>query len=196
MRLAHLLAAAAIAAAAPVAAPVTAWAQTVMPTDKFTSVDLHGGGVITIHQGPTQRVTLVRGDPKVAHFEVTDREHGGRLIMSPCEGACWGSHHFEVDIETPVLNGAAIHGGGHITAHGAFPAQGAVAASIHGGGEIDMKDVPAQSASASIHGGGKIMVSAKSSLAAEIMGGGAIRYLGQPTVSSSIHGGGNISPLD
>jgi hypothetical protein len=191
MRFAHLLAAAAIA----VAAPAVAAAQTVMPTDKFTSVDLHGGGLITIRQGPVQRVTLVSGDPKVARFEVVDREHGGRLVMSPCDHSCWGNHHFEVEIETPVLNGIDIHGGGRITAHGAFPAQSAVSVAIHGGGDIDMKDVPAQSASAAIHGGGKIYVSAQNSLSASIMGGGAIRYLGQPTVNSEIHGGGTVSPL-
>lgn len=192
MRFTYLLCAAAIAIAAPVAAS----AQTVMPVDKFTSVDLHGGGTITIRQGPVQRVTLISGDTKRARFEVADRAEGGRLIMSPCDGMCWGSHHFEVEIETPVLNGIAIHGGGHITAHGAFPAQGAVSATIHGGGDIDMKDVPAQSASAAIHGGGKIMVSARSNLSAEIYGGGAIRYLGQPQVNSSIHGGGSVSPLN
>jgi hypothetical protein len=191
MRLAYLL-----AAAIAVAAPVAASAQTVMPTDKFTSVDLHGGGKITIRQGPVQRVTLVRGDPKEARFEVVDRDRGGRLIMSPCDHSCWGSRQFEVEIETPVLNGIDIHGGGHITAHGAFPAQNAVSAAIHGGGDIDMKDVPARSASAAIHGGGKIYVSAQSSLSASIMGGGAIRYLGQPTVNSEIHGGGTISPLN
>lgn len=191
MRFAYIFAAAAIVTVAPVVAS----AQTVMPTDRFTSVDLHGGGKITIRQGPVQRVTLVRGDPKVARFEVTDRDRGGRLVMSPCEGFCWGSHHFEVEIETPELNGVAIHGGGHIVAHGAFPSQGAVAASIHGGGEIDMKDVPAKSASASIHGGGRIQVAAQSALAASIFGGGSIRYLGQPTVASEIHGGGTISPI-
>lgn len=190
MRFAHVL-----AAAIAVAAPVAASAQTVVPTDKFTAIDLHGGGTITIRQGPTQRVTLVRGDPKVARFEVTDREHGGRLMISPCDGFCLGSHHLDVEIETPELSGVAIHGGGHIVAHGAFPAQGAVSASIHGGGDIDMKDVPARSASASIHGGGKIQVAAQSALAASIFGGGSIRYLGQPTVASEIHGGGSVSPL-
>jgi hypothetical protein len=192
MRLAHLLAAAAITLAAPAAAS----AQTVMPVQKFTSVDLHGGGMITIRQGPVQRVTLVSGDPQVARFEVKDRGQGGRLIISPCEGVCWGSHKLEVEIETPELNGIEIHGGGHITAHGAFPAQGAVSAAIHGGGDIDMKDVPAQSASVAIHGGGKILVSARNSLSASIYGGGAIRYVGQPSVNSEIHGGGSVSPLN
>jgi hypothetical protein len=192
MRFAPLFAAAAIVA---IAAPVAALAQTVIPTDKFTAIDLRGGGTITIRQGPVQRVTLISGDPKRARFEVIGSDHGGRLVMSPCDGACWGLHGFEVEIETPVLNGIDIHGGGHITAHGAFPAQAAVSAAIHGGGDIDMKDVPAQSASAAIHGGGKIYVTAQNSLSAEIVGGGVIRYAGHPAVSSSIHGGGAVSQI-
>ncbi|HZZ69629.1 MAG TPA: DUF2807 domain-containing protein [Phenylobacterium sp.] len=192
MRFAPLFAAAAVIA---IAAPVAAVAQTVIPTEKFTAIDLHGGGTITIRQGPVQRVTLIDGDTKRARFEVVDRDHGGRLVMSPCDGVCFGLHRFEVEIETPVLNGVDIHGGGHITAHGAFPAQTAVSAEIHGGGDIDMKDVPAQSASAAIHGGGKIYVTAQNSLSAEIMGGGVIRYAGHPSVSSSIHGGGAVSQI-
>ena len=191
MRLAPMLAAAAVV----LAAPAIAAAQTVIPVDKFTSVELHGGGAISIRQGPVQRVTLVSGDPKVVGFDVTDRGQGGKLIISSCRGTCWGHNKLEVEIETPVLNGAAIHGGGQIVAHGAFPAQHDVAAAIHGGGEIDLKDVPAQSASAQIMGGGKIAVSAQNSLAASIMGGGAIRYAGHPAVSSSIHGGGAVSPI-
>lgn len=188
MRLAYLFAAAAIVAAAPAAAA----AQTVMPTDRFTSVELRGGGSIAIRQGPVQRVTLVRGDPKLAGFEVN---RDGKLIISSCRGVCWGNQRLEVEIVTPELNGVGIEGGGHIEAHGAFPAQRAVSAVIHGGGDIDMKDVPAQTASAAIHGGGKIFVTAQNSLSAKIFGGGEIRYLGQPAVSSSIHGGGTISPI-
>lgn len=185
MRLAPLLAVLAIA-------PAVASAETVVPVAKFTGVELHGGGAINIRQGAVQRVTLVRGDPAVATFEVNSR---GRLIVSPCRGFCWGSHHLEVDIETPDLNAAEIHGGGHIVAKGAFTPQSAVSVAIHGGGDIDLRDVPAQSASAAIHGGGKISVAAQNSLDAEIYGGGAIRYAGHPTVSSSIHGGGSVSSI-
>ncbi|MBS0334913.1 MAG: DUF2807 domain-containing protein [Proteobacteria bacterium] len=193
MRFANLLAVAALAAAPIAAAPMSAVAQTVVPVEKFTSVDLHGGGTITIRQGPVQRVTLVRGDPDRARFRVRD----GHLVMSPCEGVCWGPHRFEVEIETPVLNGAEIHGGGQITAHGAFPPQGAVEAAIMGGGLIDLKDVPAQSATAAIHGGGRILVAGRDSVQASIFGGGSIRYVGHPpSVSSSIHGGGSINSLD
>ncbi len=188
MRLTAMLAAAAIVALAPTLAA----AQTVEQVGKFTGVELHGGGTISIRQAPVQRVTMVRGDPSVASFEVDSR---GRLIISSCRGFCWGSHHLDVVIETPDLNLVGIYGGGHIEAKGAFSATSAMSASIHGGGDIDVRDVPAQATSAEIHGGGKILVSAQTSLEAAIHGGGAIHYVGHPTVNSEIHGGGSVSPV-
>ena len=188
MRIAHLLAAATLVAVAPAVAA----AQTVEQVGKFDSIELHGGGQIMIHQGPVQRVTLVRGDPAQARFEVRE---GGKLVMSPCSRMCWGPNRFEVEIETPQLTGIAIMGGGHIVADGRFPPQNAVSAVIHGGGDIDMRSVPAQSASARINGGGKIVVAAQNSLSAAINGGGEIRYLGQPDVSTAIHGGGSVTSL-
>jgi hypothetical protein len=187
MRLAILAAATALAIA-----PTLAAAQTVEQVGKFTGVELHGGGTINIRQAPVQRVTLVSGDPREASFEVDGRGH---LIASPCRRSCFGMRHFEVEIETPDLNEVAIYGGGHITAKGAFPAASAMSVAIHGGGDIDVRDVPAQATSVEIHGGGKIFVTAQNSLEAAIHGGGAIRYAGHPTVNSEIHGGGSISPI-
>jgi hypothetical protein len=189
MRLAIL---AAVAATALAIAPSLAAAQTVEKVGRFTGVELHGGGTITIRQAPVQRVTMVRGDADVASFEVDSR---GRLIVSSCKGYCWGSHHLDVEIETPDLNAVSIHGGGHISAKGAFSPTNAMAVAIHGGGDIDVRDVPAQATSAEIYGGGKIVVSAQNSLAAAIHGGGAIHYQGHPTVNSEIHGGGSVSPI-
>ena len=57
-----------------------------------------GNGSITIRQGPVQRVTLITDDPKVVGVDVTDRDKGGRLIISSCRGTCWGRHHLEVQI--------------------------------------------------------------------------------------------------
>jgi hypothetical protein len=191
MRLALLLAAAAL-----IAAPAVANAQTTVPVDKFDSVELHGGGLITIRQGPVQRVTIIHGDPAIARIEVTERDHGGKLIISPCRGSCWNWHNeLEVQVETPDLGAVAIHGGGKILAEGPFRPRAAVSAAIHGGGVIDVKAMPSQSTSAEIHGGGKILVAAQTSLSAEIFGGGSIRYLGQPAVSTSIHGGGSVDSL-
>lgn len=191
MRLALL-----IAAATLLAAPAVANAQTVVPVDRFDAVELHGGGMITIRQAPVQRVTIVRGDPAIARVEVTERDRGGKLMISPCRSPCFNWHDkLEVLVETPDLGAVAIHGGGQILAEGAFRPRAAVSAAIHGGGVIDVKAMPAQAASAAIHGGGKILVAAQSSLSAAIYGGGSIRYVGQPAVSTSIHGGGSVDRL-
>jgi hypothetical protein len=188
MRLASLLAAAAVLTAAPAIAS----AATVVPVDRFNALELHGGGTITIRQSPVQRVTLIDDNRGRARAEVAS---GGRLILSSCRGTCWGPGHFDVLVETPVMSSVSIMGGGHIVSEGAFAPQGSVSAAIHGGGVIDLKTMPAQSASAAIHGGGKILVAAQNSLSAAIYGGGSIRYLGQPAVSTSIHGGGSVDSL-
>lgn len=191
MRLAHLLAAAAILAAAPAIAA----AEGAVPVDKFNALELRGGGTVTIRQGAVQRVTVIRDTGGKSQVEVVNRGDGGKLVLSSCRGVCWGPNHFEVEVVTPVMSSVTINGGGHILAEGAFQPQGAVSAVIHGGGVIDLKSMPAQAASAQIHGGGKIVVAAQNSLSAGIYGGGSIRYLGQPSVSSSIHGGGSVDPI-
>lgn len=188
MRLATLFAAATVLAAVP----ALACAATVVPVEKFNAVELHGGGTITIRQGPVQKVTVIEATSDRARVEVVD---GGKLILAPCRGSCWGPNHFDVLVETPVMTSVAIMGGGHIVAEGNFAPQGAVSAVIHGGGVIDLKTMPAQAASAAIHGGGKIVVAAQNSLSASIAGGGSIRYLGQPSVSTSIHGGGSVDGI-
>jgi hypothetical protein len=188
MRLAALLA----ASAALAAVPLLASAATVMPVEKFNALELHGGGTITIRQGPVQRVTVIEATSDRPRVEVVD---GGKLILAPCTGACWGSNHFEVLVETPVMGSVAIKGGGHIVSEGNFAPQGAVSAAITGGGVIDLKTMPAQAASAAIRGGGKIVVAARDSLSASIAGGGSIRYVGHPSVSTAIHGGGSVDPM-
>lgn len=191
MRLAPLLAATAILAALPAMAA----AEGVVPVEKFNAMELRGGGTITIRQGPVQRVTVIEDTSGKSQVEVVDRGEGGKLILSSCRGLCWGRSHFKVEIVTPVMSSVTINGGGQILAEGSFPSQDAVSAVIHGGGIIDLKAMPAQSASARIYGGGKIVVAAQNSLSAAINGGGSIRYLGQPAVSSSIHGGGSVDPV-
>lgn len=186
MRLAILL-----LAAASIAAPALASAATVTPVGKFNAVELRGGGTVTIRQAPVQRVTVIEATSDRPRVEVV----GEKLILAPCRGSCWGPNRFEVLVETPVMSSVAIMGGGKILAEGNFAPQGAVSAAIHGGGIIDLKTMPAQSASAVIHGGGKIVVAAQDALSASIAGGGSIHYLGKPTVSTSIHGGGSVDPV-
>ena len=186
-RRAALLTAAAVLAAIPTVAS----AAEVVAVGRFDALELHGGGDITIRQAPVQRVTVIRATSDRARVEV----EGGKLILAPCRGSCWGPNHFEVLVETPVMSSVAIKGGGKIISEGAFAQQGAVSAVIHGGGVIDLKTMPAGAASASIHGGGKIFLAARDSLSASIAGGGSIHYLGHPSVSTSIHGGGSVDPI-
>jgi hypothetical protein len=187
MRLAHLLAAAALAAA-----PAIATAQTLAPLPKFDSVELNGGGDVTIRQGPIQRVTLRSGSTEYSRLEV----RGGKLVIRACgDWHCPRHYDLEVEIETPEIGAAAINGGGYIVAEGAFRPQGAVSAAVRGGGKIDLQAVKASAASAAVHGGGGILLFAQNSLSAEVNGGGSIRYLGQPTVNSSVHGGGSVNPV-
>jgi hypothetical protein len=186
MRLAHLIAAALLAAT-----PAIAAAQTVVALPKFDSIELNGGGDVTIRQGPIQRVTLRSGSTEYSSLEVK----GGKLVVRACsDWRCPRHYDLEIEIETPEIGGAAVNGGGYIVAEGAFRPQGAVSATVHGGGKIDLRAVRASAASAAVHGGGGILVFAQNSLSADIAGGGSIRYLGQPTVSSSIHGGGSVNP--
>lgn len=169
-----------------------AQAQTPVDVPAFDSVELEGGGTVTIRHGPTQRVTLIRGDLATSDFSVDD---DGRLTIRACRRSC-ADYRLEVEIVTPAIDAVAIEGGGHLTAEGNFPARDRFAIAINGGGSINMAAVESDDVAAAIRGGGIITANARRNLAASIRGGGAIRYLGGPSVASSIQGGGVVEPAD
>jgi hypothetical protein len=187
MRLALL-----IASAAVVVLPSMAAAQEVVPLPRFESIELSGGGMVTVHPGPTQRVTIRRGSTESTSFEVGRR---GQLVIHACDRHCPLRYDLEIEVETPELAAAAVRGGGEIVAEGGFRPQGSVSAAVSGGGKVDLRALQARTASAAVNGGGKILVSAQSSLSAAVNGGGSIQYAGQPSVSTAIHGGGSVEPL-
>jgi Putative auto-transporter adhesin, head GIN domain len=187
MRLALLIASAAI-----LAIPAIAAADTVVPVQRFESIELRGGGKVVIRQGPVQKVTLREGTTEFTHFDVSDR--GGQLIIRTCSGDCPFHYRMEVEIETPGLGGASVVGGGDIVAEGPFRQQTMVSAAVKGGGKVDLRALPGGAVSAAVNGGGVVLVSAQTSLSAAVNGGGSIRYSGQPSVNSAIHGGGSVSP--
>jgi hypothetical protein len=171
-------------------APAPAQSPVVVP--RFDSVELNGGGTVTIRHGATQRVTLLRGDLSTSEFTV---DRNGTLEIRSCRESC-RNYRLEVEIVTPEIEAVAINGGGHFAAEGDFPARDDLAIAINGGGSINMQAVPSNDVAAAIRGGGVISANARRSLAASIQGGGAIRYLGDPSVSSSIRGGGVVEPVD
>ena len=179
----------ALAAAALLAS--SAQAAEVFKVPPFKSIELHGGGHAILRHGDTQRVTLLKGDPKIARIEV---ESDGTLNLSPCKlriGCPW-HNDFEVEVVTPAIAAIEVHGGGELEAKGQFPHQPKLAISVHGGGEADVRAIPADTVAASVHGGGDASVHAVKKLAASVHGGGDLHYWGHPSVASDVHGGGSV----
>ncbi len=181
-----------IAALAAPFAVAPAPAQTPVAVPAFASIELRGGGVVTIRHGSSQQVRLVRGNSETTRFSVDGQ---GRLRIDACRRSCRG-YRLEVEIVTPDLEGAAISGGGAIRAEGDFPDRGRLALAVSGGGAIDFTAVESRSVAAAVRGGGAIRTHARDSLMASISGGGSIAYLGDPHVTSAIEGGGAVGPVD
>ena len=186
MRLIPIAAAVAALAAAPAAA------QTPVAVPAFDSIELRGGGEVTVRHGPVQRVTFLRGNNETTKFSVDAQ---GRLRIDTCRQSC-RHYRLELEIVTPELEGAAISGGGAITGEGDFPDRGTLALSVSGGGAIDMTAIESRSVAAAVRGGGAIRTHARDSLTASINGGGAVAYLGDPHVTSAIEGGGAVGPIE
>ncbi|MDR3527007.1 MAG: DUF2807 domain-containing protein [Rhizomicrobium sp.] len=156
----------------------------------FTAIAVHGGGEVKLSYGPVQRVTVIKGDTKVAQILVK----GQTLDLSPCTGVCWGSHDLVVEVVLAKLDAVDIHGGGNVTAQGTFPTQPHLNAEVHGGGEADLRAIPFDSVNAEVHGGGSLRVKALNTLNAQVHGGGDVSYVGHPAhIVSQTHGGGSIN---
>jgi len=175
------------------AASAPALATEVVPVPAFRSVQLRGGGEVSIRPGPVQRVTIVEGSSRITQFRV---ERDGKLRIDVCDGNCPRQYRLRIDIQSPSAPDVAIAGGGLIRASAGFPAQRQLSAAVSGGGKIDMLAVSASSVNAAVHGGGLISVRPRSSLSAAVNGGGQVRYAGNPTVSSAINGGGSVHRID
>jgi hypothetical protein len=165
------------------------WAQSIVPTPHFDSIELEGGGHVVVRNGDAQQVRLIQGSTQFTHFTVED---GGKLRIEACNHDCPHHYDLEIEITTPRVDGLAIDGGGDIESQGEFPAPHSLALAIEGGGKIDARAINAQQASAAIDGGGVIRLSAASELNAAIDGGGDIVYWGNPHVTQAIDGGGAV----
>ena len=168
-----------------------ALAAETVPVPGFRSVELRGGGSVTVVPGAAQRVTIVDGSSQITRMHVDAR---GKLRIDICNNRCPERYKLRVLIQSPRVPDLAISGGGSIVAQNGFPAQPQLSAAINGGGRIDARFVPARSVSAAVNGGGELLVRPSANLSAAINGGGIVRYWGNPRVSSAIHGGGVVRP--
>lgn len=177
--------------AAALMASVPVFATELVPVPQFQSVQLRGGGVVTVIPGPAQRVTILEGSSQFTRMHV---ERDGQLRIDTCNERCPPVYRLRVEIQSPRVPDLAIDGGGVITAIGGFRPQSELSAAINGGGRIDARSVDATEVSAAVNGGGELLVRPRAELSAAINGGGHVRYWGNPVVSSAIHGGGAVSP--
>ena len=176
-----------VTAALAVAAP--AFAVEVVPVPQFRSVELRGGGAVTVVPGPAERVTIVEGSSQFTHMRV---ERDGQLRIDTCDERCPPTYRLRVEIQSPIVPDLAIAGGGAIVTQAGFRPQTHLAAAVHGGGHIDARAVEATAVSAAVNGGGQVLVRPRLSLAAAVNGGGLVRFWGNPQVTTAIHGGGGV----
>ena len=149
----------------------------------FRSVELRGGGHLTLRAGPDQRVNLLNGSTRFTRFHVRD---GDKLVIDACDSDCPRPYNLEIEIVTPQIHGVALSGGGEIVAERGFAPQHELGVAIEGGGEIDVRAIPVSSAAAAVDGGGDIRLRAERALQAAVNGGGNISYWGNPSVTSAV----------
>lgn len=174
------------------AAPAAVQAAETINVGHFDSIDINGGGQVTLRHGATQSVVLRQGSTQYTSFRVKD---GHTLRIDACNGTCPHNYALEIEITVPDIQALAINGGGSITAS-SFPGKKQITAAVNGGGEIDLTGMPVKDATAAVNGGGLIKVLATSDLTAAVMGGGEIAYGGHPQLTQVVQGGGSIERLD
>jgi hypothetical protein len=165
-------------------------AQEVVPVAPFRSVELRGGGRVTLRHGPTQRVTLLKGSPDYTRVTVAD---GGRLVIEKCESPCPRGYDHEVEVVTASVDKILVADGGLIQSRGGFPRQAEIEAAVRDGGMIDIRSMAADRVTASVAEGGRIFTVAQVSLSASVINGGGITYWGDARVKSSVRNGGVVT---
>ena len=179
--------------AVTLAASAPAIATEAIPTQPFRSIELRGGGDVTLVPGPVQRVTILNGSSQFTHIYM---RRDGQLRIDACNERCPRNYNLQIRIESPRAPDVAISGGGTIKAAGGFAPQGQLAAAINGGGTIDVRSVSANEVSAAVNGGGDIFVRPRATLSAAVRGGGDVHYAGNPQVSIAVVGGGDVRRID
>jgi hypothetical protein len=172
-----------------VSAPAVA--TEVVPLPHFDSVELRGGGAVTVVPGPAERLTILEGSSRITRVHV---ERGGQLIIETCNGDCPHSYRLNIEIQSPRVPDLAVNGGGRIGTSSGFAPQRQLSAAVNGGGRIDARSLDASSVAASVNGGGELLVRAIKTLSGAVNGGGHVTYWGNPQVTTAIQGGGSVRP--
>lgn len=190
MRALRLLAASVLSTM--ILAPLVA-AQTVIPVERFRSVELQNGGRVTVRHGATQRVTILKGNPRTTRIRVAE---GQRLVIENCKPDCRHTDRMEIEVITPAIAALSVSNGGTVQSAGAFPAQAAIKAAVEQGGAVDIRSISADSVDAAVDSGGRIFTAPRATLTAAVASGGIITYWGNVSVRRTIRGGGVVTQGD
>jgi beta-lactamase regulating signal transducer with metallopeptidase domain len=155
----------------------------------FSALELRNGGTVNLIHGPSQRVTLLKGDPEQIAITIGA---DGRLVIDRCPKHCPRGHDLEVEVETPGRAAIAVAEGGTIQSRGEFPLQPEIRVGVSQGGTIDIRSMPVANVKASVYSGGRIFTQAGAALSAKVEQGGNVTYWGDPVVKSSVRFGGVV----
>jgi hypothetical protein len=172
-----------------VAATPLAMRSGVPLTTSFNAVELRNGGKVNLVHGPSQGVSLLKGDPEQASITIRDN---GRLVIDRCPTHCPRNHDFEVNVVTPALSAIAVAEGGTIQSRGEFPMQPEIGVAVSQGGTIDIRSMQVENVTASVYSGGRIFSRPGAALSANVEQGGNITYWGDAVVKSSVRHGGVV----
>jgi len=175
----------------PLALAAPAMADEVVPLAHFDSVELRGGGDVTVVPGPAERVTIVEGSSSFTNMHV---DRNGSLKIDTCNSNCPNHYRLRIEIQSPRVPVMAVDGGGVINVGAGFGGEHHLTLAVNGGGKIDTRAVNASEVTAAVNGGGELLVRAASTLTGAVSGGGVVRYWGNPAVTSVVDGGGSIRP--
>ncbi|TAL69248.1 MAG: DUF2807 domain-containing protein [Bacteroidetes bacterium] len=173
----------------------------------YNSIDFDGAGNIFIAHGQSDTI-IIETDDNIAPLVKTDVINS-ILYIKPIESICPNSLQFLVTMEdfrfldfsgsgsiitTDSLNlddiDINIEGSGKVRL---FGKAGNITAGLDGSGNLELIDMPADSAYVVINGSGNIYVYSTKYLKAIINGSGNIYYKGNPEIKETqINGSGNI----
>jgi hypothetical protein len=169
------------------AAPLAA--QTAVRVAAFSSIELDGGGHVTLRHGLEQTVIFLKGNTDCAQATVGD---GGKLIIKKNKGRCPKGYDLEIEIFTPRAAEISVSNGGTIQSRGVFPRQPDIKAVVRHGGTIDIRSITTDRVVASVEEGGGVFAAPAIALSASIVNGGHIRYWGDAKIVSSVRHGGAV----
>src|SRR5690348_8802758 len=119
-------------------ASVPALASEYVAVPHFDSVELRGGGEVSLVPGPAQRVTIVNRSSQFTHIYM---RRDGQLRIDACNERCPRNYDLQIRIESPRAPDVAIDGGGSVVASSGFAPQHHLSAAVNGGGSIDAPSI-------------------------------------------------------